>query len=131
MGVSPLVSSFYILFFYIDKQEYFNFFIFIVSTFFLAIFVLTLSLLLSKISTQATQQFRDKLTPYECGFLPYGDARDRFEVHFYLVALLFIVFDLEIILILPWALNTAAPGIFGLYVIIVFFFILGLGIIYE
>lgn len=124
-------NTLYQLFFLIDTKEYINFFIFILSIFFLGLLVFGISLLLSKTSTESAPLFRDKLSPYECGFLPYGDARDRFEVHFYLVALLFIVFDLEIILILPWAVNTANPGIFGLYVIIIFFFILGIGIVYE
>lgn len=126
-----VLSILYQFFFFIDSKEYANFFIFIISTFVLGLIIFGISLLLSKTSTNQAPTFRDKLSPYECGFLPYGDARDRFEVHFYLVALLFIVFDLEIILILPWAINTANPGIFGLYVIILFFFILGIGIIYE
>ena len=73
----------------------------------------------------------EKNSPYECGFNPFSDARDPFEVHFYLVSILFILFDLEISFLLPWVLTYRFVGIFGFFIVFVFLFILTLGFIYE
>ena len=62
----------------------------------------------------------EKLSPYECGFDPYEDARQAFDVRFYLVAILFIIFDLEVAFLIPWAINLKAIGMFGFWSMIVF-----------
>ena len=74
---------------------------------------------------------RDKLAPYECGFEAFEDARARFDVRYYLVAILFIVFDLEIAFLFPWAVALPSIGGFGLWAMGVFLFILVVGFIYE
>jgi len=72
-----------------------------------------------------------KLSPYECGFEAFEDTRARFDVRYYLVAILFIVFDLEIAFLFPWAVSLGATGRFGLGVMGVFLAILVVGFIYE
>jgi len=72
-----------------------------------------------------------KVSPYECGFDPRQDARNRFDVRFYLVALLFIIFDLEIVYLFPWAVSLSQIGLHGFFVMIIFLFLLTLGFIYE
>jgi NADH-quinone oxidoreductase subunit A len=74
---------------------------------------------------------RDKLSPYECGFEAFEDTRMRFDVRYYLVAILFIVFDLEIAFLFPWAVALAKIGLFGLIAMAVFLAILVVGFIYE
>ena len=72
----------------------------------------------------------DKLSPYECGIDPVGSARDRFSVKFYLVAMLFIVFDIEIVFLYPWAVILNSLGLFGLVEMIFFLGILLIGLLY-
>ena len=72
-----------------------------------------------------------KLSPYECGFDPFEDARIPFDVRYYLVAILFIIFDLEIAFLFPWAISLGNIGIFGFTSMMIFLFILTIGFIYE
>jgi len=72
-----------------------------------------------------------KLSPYECGFEPFEDSRMKFDVRYYLVAILFIVFDLEIAFLFPWAVALGKLGLFGLGTMAVFLGILVVGFIYE
>jgi len=72
-----------------------------------------------------------KLSPYECGFEPFDDARIRFDVRYYLVAILFIIFDLEVAFLFPWAVALADLGAFGFWSMIVFLAVLTVGFIYE
>ena len=74
---------------------------------------------------------RDKLAPYECGFEAFEDTRMRFDVRYYLVAILFIVFDLEIAFLFPWAVALSKIGLFGLLAMGFFLAILVVGFIYE
>ncbi len=74
---------------------------------------------------------RDKLSPYECGFEPFEDTRTRFDVRYYLVAILFIVFDLEIAFLFPWAVALTKIGLFGLIAMGIFLAILTVGFVYE
>jgi NADH-quinone oxidoreductase subunit A len=74
---------------------------------------------------------RDKLSPYECGFEAFEDTRARFDVRYYLVAILFIVFDLEIAFLFPWAVALSHIGLFGLVAMGIFLAILVVGFIYE
>ncbi len=71
-----------------------------------------------------------KLTPYECGIDPVGSARARFSVKFYLVAMLFIVFDIEIVFLYPWAVILNSLGLFGLIEMVLFLGILLIGLLY-
>lgn len=73
----------------------------------------------------------EKLSSYECGFEPFGDARRQFDVRFYLVAILFIIFDLEVAFLFPWAVSLAEIGTFGFWSMMIFLGILTIGFIYE
>ena len=72
-----------------------------------------------------------KLSPYECGFEAFEDARMKFDVRFYLVAILFILFDLEIAFLFPWAIVLKEIGIFGFVSMMIFLAILVVGFVYE
>ncbi|HVY82787.1 MAG TPA: NADH-quinone oxidoreductase subunit A [Steroidobacteraceae bacterium] len=74
---------------------------------------------------------REKVSPYECGFEAYEDTRMKFDVRYYLVAILFIVFDLEIAFLFPWAVALERIGVFGLVAMGFFLLILVVGFIYE
>jgi NADH-quinone oxidoreductase subunit A len=73
----------------------------------------------------------EKLSPYECGFEAFEDARMKFDVRYYLVAILFILFDLEIAFLFPWAIVLQEIGLFGFMAMLVFLAILVVGFIYE
>ena len=73
----------------------------------------------------------EKLSAYECGFDAFADARNKFDVRFYLVALLFIIFDLEIAFLFPWAIALGKIGVFGFWSMVVFLGVLTVGFIYE
>ena len=72
-----------------------------------------------------------KLSPYECGFEAFGDTRTKFDVRYYLVAILFIIFDLEIAFLFPWAVALNEIGMFGFLAMMLFLGILVVGFIYE
>ncbi len=73
----------------------------------------------------------EKLSAYECGFEAFADARTKFDVRFYLVCLLFIIFDLEIAFLFPWAISLKAIGLFGFWSMMVFLGVLTVGFVYE
>ncbi len=73
----------------------------------------------------------EKLSTYECGFEAFNDSRMEFDVRFYLVAILFIIFDLEIAFLFPWAISLGKIGLFGFVSMMIFLFILTIGFIYE
>jgi len=73
----------------------------------------------------------EKLSPYECGFEPFEDTRKQFEVRFYLIAILFIIFDLEVVFLFPWAVSLGSLGLQGLLVMYFFLLVLTIGFIYE
>ena len=73
----------------------------------------------------------EKLSAYECGFEPFDDSRMEFDVRFYLVAILFIIFDLEIAFLFPWAISLGNIGLLGFCSMMIFLFILTVGFVYE
>ena len=73
----------------------------------------------------------EKLSAYECGFEPFSDSRMEFDIRFYLVAILFIIFDLEIAFLFPWAISLGNIGFAGFISMMIFLFILTIGFIYE
>ncbi|MGA0393599.1 MAG: NADH-quinone oxidoreductase subunit A [Rhodospirillales bacterium] len=73
----------------------------------------------------------EKDSAYECGFEAFEDSRNRFDVRFYLVAILFIIFDLEVAFLFPWAVSLGKIGVFGFWSMMVFLAILTIGFIYE
>ncbi|EJF77411.1 NADH-quinone oxidoreductase subunit A 1 [Bartonella sp. DB5-6] len=73
----------------------------------------------------------EKLSAYECGFNSFDDARMKFDIRFYLVSILFIIFDLEVAFLFPWAVSFESIGMFGFWSMIVFLALLTIGFIYE
>jgi len=73
----------------------------------------------------------EKNSPYECGFEPFDEDRKEFDVRFYLVAILFVIFDLEIIYLFPWAVSLGKIGVFGFWSMIIFLLVLTAGFFYE
>ena len=74
---------------------------------------------------------KEKASPYECGFEAFDNARQQFDIRFYLVAILFIVFDLEVAFLFPWAMAFGTIGWFGFWSMMVFLTVLTVGFIYE
>ena len=74
---------------------------------------------------------KEKLSAYECGFEPFEDARVKFDVRFYLVAILFIIFDLEVAFLFPWAISLSLIGLVGYLSMMIFLLILTVGFVYE
>ena len=74
---------------------------------------------------------KEKVSAYECGFEPFGNVRGKFDVRFYLVAILFIIFDLEVAFLFPWAVSLGKIGVAGFWSMIVFLSVLTIGFIYE
>lgn len=107
-------------------QTYFPVFVFLLLAIGMAGVMVGLSFLLAKQNPDS-----EKLSPYECGFDPFSDARHKFDVRFYLVAILFIIFDLEIAFLFPWAVSLGAIGLFGFWSMMVFLGVLTVGFIYE
>jgi len=75
--------------------------------------------------------YAEKLSAYECGFEAFDDARHRFDVRYYLVAILFIIFDLEVAFLFPWAVSLSAIGMFGFFSMVAFLAVLTVGFVYE
>jgi NADH-quinone oxidoreductase subunit A len=99
---------------------------------FLAIAVaLALIIVVASLLVAPQRPDREKLSSYECGFEPFEDARGRFDVRFYLVAILFIIFDLEVAFLFPWAVSLGNIGLFGFWSMIVFLTVLTIGFVYE
>jgi len=73
----------------------------------------------------------EKSSAYECGFSPFDDARHKFDVRFYLVGILFIIFDLEVMFLFPWSISLTQMNEFGFFTMIIFLLILTVGFIYE
>jgi NADH-quinone oxidoreductase subunit A len=100
--------------------------IFIFIAFFLSAGFIALNYLFSPKKPDA-----EKLSAYECGFEPFSDSRIEFDVRFYLVAILFIIFDLEIAFLFPWAVSLGNIGVLGFWSMMIFLSILTIGFIYE
>ncbi len=107
-------------------QNYFPVLLFIVIGLLIGVLPLALGKLLGP-----NRPDTEKLSPYECGFEPFEDARMRFDVRYYLVAILFILFDLEITFLFPWAVVLKELGLFGFGAMLLFLAILVVGFIYE
>jgi NADH-quinone oxidoreductase subunit A len=73
----------------------------------------------------------EKVSAYECGFEAFDDARTKFDVRFYLVSILFIIFDLEVAFLFPWAVSLGKIGLYGFWSMMVFLGVLTIGFIYE
>ena len=94
-------------------------------------FVISLVLLVVPFVVAYQRPDAEKLSAYECGFNAFDDARMKFDVRFYLVAILFIIFDLEVAFLFPWAVSLGDIGVFGFWSMIAFLGVLTVGFIYE
>ena len=92
---------------------------------------LTLALTIASFILARQKPYSEKLSAYECGFEAFDDARGQFDVRFYLVAILFIIFDLEVAFLFPWAITLGDTQIFGFWSMVIFLGILTIGFIYE
>lgn len=106
-------------------NEYVSVFLFIVFAIFLAFLIILLSYTLVVQNPET-----EKLSTYECGFEPYEDSRNTFNVKFYIVAILFILFDIEIIFMLPWCISLSQLNLLGFWTMIEFILELGIGFLY-
>ena len=107
------------------KEEYFSLFIYLCFATFLGVLIISLSYFLV---TQSPET--EKLSTYECGFDPYGDTREQFNIRFYIIAILFVLFDIEIIFLLPWCLSLSKLDLLGFWSMVEFLAELGIGFIY-
>ena len=107
-------------------QEYIPILIFLGVATGLGILLLSLGFLIGQGGKDA-----EKLSPYECGFEAFDDSRMKFDVRYYLVAILFIIFDLEIAFLFPWAIALEEIGVFGFWAMMLFLGILVVGFVYE
>jgi NADH-quinone oxidoreductase subunit A len=93
--------------------------------------VIGLALLIVAFLVAYKQPDPEKLSAYECGFNAFDDARMKFDVRFYLVAILFIIFDLEVSFLFPWAATFGQIGVYGFWSMMIFLAVLTVGFIYE
>ena len=107
-------------------EQYFPILLFIIVGLGLGLLLLSVGALLSPHKPDAA-----KLSPYECGFEAFEDARMKFDVRYYLIAILFILFDLEIAFLFPWAVALRDIGASGFWAMMIFLAILVVGFIYE
>ena len=107
-------------------QDYLSIILFLVIALGLSVLFIVLNFILSPKKPDP-----EKLSAYECGFEPFDDSRIEFDVRFYLVAILFIIFDLEIAFLFPWAITLGNIGLLGFCSMMIFLFILTVGFIYE
>jgi NADH-quinone oxidoreductase subunit A len=123
-----MLNNFSIIFNYNKSlllEEYFIIFTLLLVSVALSSLLLILSYLLSNQNPDT-----EKLSSYECGFEPYEDSRNKFDIKFYIIAILFIVFDIEAIFIFPWSIVLSNLDIIGYWSMIDFIFELGIGFIY-
>jgi NADH-quinone oxidoreductase subunit A len=114
------------IFFLMFLTNYFSIFIFFIVSVLLASIIFFLSFFLSSKLDDA-----EKLSAYECGFNPFSDSRSEFDVKFYVVAILFLIFDLEISFLFPFSVCLDVISISGVYVMLIFLFILTIGFFFE
>ena len=108
------------------RYEYVCVFFFIITSFSFVFVLFLISYLVSpkKINSE-------KVSPYECGFNPFEDSRTQFDIKFYLISILFIIFDLEVIFLFPWSITLSYTRYFGFFSMFLFLIILTIGFIYE
>ena len=106
--------------------DYLPIFVFLIIAFGLATVMVVLPFILAKVKGD-----KEKLSPYECGFEAFDNARVPFDVRFYLVSILFIIFDLEIAFLFPWAIVLRELSLIGFFSMMSFLAVLTIGFIYE
>jgi NADH-quinone oxidoreductase subunit A len=111
---------------YFFQNEFFYICCFFLFSFLLSVIILLLSFLISTSNPDT-----EKLSAYECGFDPYEDARNTFDIRFYIIAILFLIFDLETVYLLPWSLNISFFSLMSFNGMLDFIFELIVGFIYA
>ena len=111
-------------------SEFFNDYLAIILFLFVSL-ALSLGFIILNFLLSPKKPDPEKLSAYECGFEAFSDSRMEFDVRFYLVAILFIIFDLEIAFLFPWAVTLSNTGLFGFWSMMVFLSVLTVGFIYE
>lgn len=109
-----------------NLEEYLPILIFLVLAIIISFGAIFMSVVFAK-----RDDYSEKSSTYECGFEPFSDTRGKFDVKFYLVAILFIIFDLEIIFLFPWAIALNDLDLMGFWSMMFFLFVLTIGFIYE
>jgi len=107
------------------KNEYFSILLYLAVAIVLSLIILLFSYLLVVQNPET-----EKMSAYECGFEPYEDARNKFDVKFYLIAMLFIIFDIETMYLIPWSITVSKLNLLGFWSMIDFIIELGIGFIY-
>lgn len=107
------------------KNEYFPILIYLIVAVILSVVIVLASYLLVYQKPES-----EKLSAYECGFEPYEDARNKFDIKFYLIAMLFIIFDIETMFMIPWSLSASKLNLLGFWSMVDFIIELGLGFFY-
>ena len=107
------------------KEEYLGIFLFLIIAVLLALVIAGLSYTLISQKPES-----EKLSSYECGFEPYEDTKNKFDVKFCLVAILFILFDIEVVFLLPWSITLSQLNLLGFWAMVDFLLELGIGFIY-
>lgn len=105
--------------------------LYIIGIYFLVVCVVAIAMISLSYFLAPRFPYDDKLEGYECGFAPFGDARMQFDIHYYVIGLLFLIFDLEVVLVLPWSLNGEKCGIESYANICIFLILLTIGFLYE
>ena len=108
------------------STEYFGVCIFLLVSFILVCALFGIATVLSQRNTEI-----EKVVSYECGFEPFGDTREIFNIQFYIVAILFMLFDLEVAFLFPWAVYFSSIGVFGFITMFFFLILLTVGFIFE
>lgn len=106
--------------------EYWNIFIFAAISILIVFILLLLSYIVSPKNINV-----EKLSAYECGFEPFDESRKSFDIQFYMVGVLFLIFDVEIAFLFPWAVSISSLGLFGFWTMLVFYLLINIGFVYE
>jgi len=112
--------------FIVTDLEFFHLYFYL-----LLVTLVTLILVIISYSFAPARPDREKLASYECGFEPFGDARTNFDIHFYLVGILFLIFDLEVVFLYPWVFSLSDFNLENLLALYFFLVLLGVGFIFE
>jgi len=107
-------------------SDFLNIYIFIIISLIISSIIILLSYILA-----VQKQDNEKVSAYECGFSPYDEARSRFDIKFYLVSILFIIFDIEVIYLVPYTMTASVINVYGFISILLFIIILTVGFAWE
>ena len=93
--------------------------------------LISFALLLISYTVSSKRVDLEKVSAYECGFEPFDEAKKSFDIQFYIVGVLFLIFDLEVAYLFPWSIALQSAGLFGFWVVLAFYFLINIGFFYE